>query len=233
MPKFKILKILNNEIYLSNKDELHIKKSLRKKIGDKIFCFDDSNEYESIITSIDKLKLEIVTKQKIKNDVLNLNIYLGVIEKNNFELAVKKLNEINCKSITPVLFERSQNNINLNYERLARIISESSKQCHRYIDLELKDTLNFNEFIKQIKNDKLNIVAFQETKQNFSFNDIKYSDKINLIIGPEGGFSKKELETLEENCLFLKLTNTILKSETAAIYLASILSYEMGRKNEQ
>ncbi|MGL5640310.1 MAG: 16S rRNA (uracil(1498)-N(3))-methyltransferase [Mycoplasmoidaceae bacterium] len=233
MPKFKISKILNNEIYLSNEDELHIKKSLRKKIGDKLFCFDNINEYETRITSLDKLKLEIISKHKLKNDTLNLNIYLGVIDKNNFELAVRKLNEINCKSITPVLFERSQKNIKLNYDRLNKIIIESSKQCFRYIDLDLKDTIRFNELIDEIKNDKFNILAYQESKNFFSFNDIKYSDKINLIIGPEGGFSKKELEMLKNNCYFLKLTNTILKSETAAIYIASILSFNLGSKNEK
>ncbi|MDE7075031.1 MAG: 16S rRNA (uracil(1498)-N(3))-methyltransferase, partial [Malacoplasma sp.] len=40
---------------------------------------------------------------------------------------------------------------------------------------------------------------------------------------PEGGFSEKETLELPRKCSFLKLTNTILKSETAAIYLASIL----------
>ncbi|MGL5246045.1 MAG: 16S rRNA (uracil(1498)-N(3))-methyltransferase [Mycoplasmoidaceae bacterium] len=233
MPKFKIYKILNNNIYLSNEDELHIKKSLRKKIGDKLFCFDNLNEYETIITSINKLELEIINKHELKNDISNLNIYLGVIDKNNFELATRKLNEINCKSITPVLFERSQKNINLNYDRLNKIISESSKQCFRHIDLELNETISFNQLLNKIKNDKFNILAYQESNKNFSFDDIKYNDKINLIVGPEGGFSIKELNTLQDNCFFLKLTNTILKSETAAIYLASILSFNTGSKNEK
>ncbi|MGL5591658.1 MAG: 16S rRNA (uracil(1498)-N(3))-methyltransferase [Mycoplasmoidaceae bacterium] len=233
MPKFKIYKILNNEIYLSDEDELHIKKSLRKKIGDKLFCFDSQNEYETIITSIDKLKLEIINKHKLENNTLNLNIYLGLIDKNNFELAVRKLNEINCKSITPVLFERSQKNIKLNYDRLNKIISESSKQCFRFTDLELNYPISFNELLNKIEKDKFNILAYQETKEIFSFDDIKYNDKINLIIGPEGGFSKKELDILEKYCFFLKLTKTILKSETAAIYLASILSFNIGSKNEK
>ena len=159
MPKFKILKILNNVIFLSEEDELHIKKSLRKKIGDKLFCFDDLNEYETLIKSTDKLKLEIVSKHVLSNDVLNINIFLGVIDKNNFELALRKLNEINCKSITPVFFERSQKNIKLNFERLNKIISESSKQCYRHIDLKINNSINFNELIKEIENKKFDIVA--------------------------------------------------------------------------
>lgn len=233
MPKFKILKILNNVIFLSEEDELHIKKSLRKKIGDKLFCFDDLNEYETLIKSTNKLKLEIVSKHVLSNDVLNINIFLGVIDKNNFELALRKLNEINCKSITPVFFERSQKNIKLNFERLNKIISESSKQCYRHIDLKINNSINFNELIKEIENNKFNILAYQDASENFLFHDIKYNDKINLIVGSEGGFSKKELEILKKNCSFLKLTNTILKSETAAIYLASILTFNIGNKNEK
>ncbi|MGL4617202.1 MAG: 16S rRNA (uracil(1498)-N(3))-methyltransferase [Mycoplasmoidaceae bacterium] len=233
MPKFKICKILNDEIHLSIEDQLHIKKSLRKKIGDKIFCFDNLNEYETIITSIDKLKLRIINKKELKNNILNLNIYLGVIDKNNFELAVRKLNEINCKSITPVMFKRSQKNIKLNYDRLNKIISESSKQCFRHIDLELNKIISFNELLNQIGNNNFNILAHQGAKKIFLFDDIKYNDKINLIIGPEGGFSTNELEKLKNSCSFLKLTETILKSETAAIYLASILSFNIGSKNEK
>lgn len=233
MPKFKISKILNNEIFLSEEDELHIKKSLRKKIGDKLFCFDDLNEYETIIKSTDKLKLEIVSKHALSNDVLNINIFLGVIDKNNFELALRKLNEINCKSITPVFFERSQKNIKLNFERLNKIISESSKQCYRHIDLKINNSINFNELIKEIENNKFNILAYQDASEKNLFDDIKYNDKINLIVGPEGGFSERELEILKKNCSFLKLTNTILKSETAAIYLASILTFNIGNKNEK
>ncbi len=233
MPKFKISKILNNEIFLSEEDELHIKKSLRKKIGDKLSCFDDLNEYKTIIKSTDKLKLEIVSKHALSNDILNINIFLGVIDKNNFELALRKLNEINCKSITPVFFERSQKNIKLNFERLSKIISESSKQCYRHIDLKINNSINFNELIKEIENNKFNILAYQDASEKNLFDDIKYNDKINLIVGPEGGFSERELEILRKNCSFLKLTNTILKSETAAIYLASILTFNIGNKNEK
>jgi 16S rRNA (uracil1498-N3)-methyltransferase len=48
-------------------------------------------------------------------------------------------------------------------------------------------------------------------------------------VGPEGGFSNKEINLLMENGFkTISLGNTILRAETAAIYITSIFRYMMG-----
>ncbi len=234
MPKFKIQKIKNSKIIISDNDINHIIKSLRKKDGDYIFCLNDDFEYKCVIKK-DPFELEIVDKKELKKDLKDIHIYMGVIEKQNLELIVKKLNELNCKKMTPVYFERSQNNIKINYDRLKKIVFESSKQCHRNIDLVIEKEIFFNEMIENIQNNNLNIFAYQHSK-NYSFNEknINLNEKINLIIGPEGGLTEKEIEILSKISYTINLSSTILKSETAAIFLASIVMYEIRKnKNEK
>lgn len=50
---------------------------------------------------------------------------------------------------------------------------------------------------------------------------IKKGSKIGLIIGPAGGFSLIEHQQLKKRGVGIKLANTILKSETAAISLVN------------
>ncbi|MDE5545142.1 MAG: RNA methyltransferase, partial [Malacoplasma sp.] len=157
----------------------------------------------------------------------DITCFLGIIKKHNFELAVQKLNELNIKKIVPVYFNYSQKNYTLNFERLEKIISESKKQCNRKSDLIITNPIVFNDLINELGNYENNFLAYEKQKYS-EWDKIKQDtnrslNKISFIVGPEGGFSEKEIIELQKKCLSLKLTNTILKSETAVIYLASIL----------
>ena len=53
--------------------------------------------------------------------------------------------------------------------------------------------------------------------------------KIGIIIGPEGGIEKEEVENLKENgAKVITLGKRILRTETVAFVLASIIMYELG-----
>ncbi|MDE5952871.1 MAG: RNA methyltransferase, partial [Malacoplasma sp.] len=158
----------------------------------------------------------------------DITCFLGVIKKHNFELAVQKLNELNIKKIVPIYFDYSQKNYTLNFDRLNKIILESKKQCNRQSDLIICKPMIFKDLVIELDNYENNFLAYEnqncsewdKIKKDKNKNSI---NKVSFIIGPEGGFSEKEILELQKKCSFLKLTNTILKSETAAIYLASIL----------
>ncbi|MGL4647165.1 MAG: 16S rRNA (uracil(1498)-N(3))-methyltransferase [Mycoplasmoidaceae bacterium] len=231
MPKFKALKIKDDQVFIDDKDLIHLKKSLRKKVGDLITCYDEHFEYECILSDLNNHALKIKNQKKVNWEVDNLHIYLGVIQKNNFEIAAIKLNELNCQSLTPVYFQRSQKNIKINYDRMQKIILESSKQCYRHHDLVIREPISGSKLIDQLRNDEFNFLAYQEVN-NYEINlKRNYNNKINLVIGPEGGFTNEELKNLLAIAKPIKLTKTILKSETAAICLASIVLNEMRRED--
>lgn len=227
---FKI-EILKNKIIFNHHDIHHIVKVLRKKQNDIIDCTDFvSNLYKTKIVSISPFIVEVIEINPITNHPYEINFYLGVIKKPNFELAIKMLNELNIKEITPVYFDYSQKNIILDYDRLYRIIEESSKQCKRMIPIKINKSINFDELLNQIKNGN-NFYANEkeESKSLKDFSFLEPFQKLNLIVGPEGGFSEKENNLLKSNSHSIKLTNSILRAETAAIYMGSLFIEELKK----
>ncbi len=230
---FKAEKIKDNSIYLYKDDVHHILDVLHKKTNDIIFCSFETIIYECRIKDIKPFLLEVISQKEYDLKPYPLNIYMAVIDKKNFEIVVRSLNELNCNSITPVYLQRSQHNIILDEKRMDRIVEESNKQCCRTNGLIINKSINFNQLIELINNQKENwFFAYENEESNFQNISIKENKPINLIIGPEGGFTIQEAETLiNNNVNSIKLTNTILRAETAAIYLASVLIEKIKEEN--
>ncbi|MBD5445760.1 MAG: 16S rRNA (uracil(1498)-N(3))-methyltransferase [Mycoplasma sp.] len=222
--------IKDNKAYFNKQDSYHITHVLRKKINSIIKCYSvaDKISFDAKIISLKPLVglIDLSSIKKFNDKNVDITCYLGVIKKNNFELAAEKLNEIGIKKMVPVLFERSQNNINLDFERINKICYESCKQCNRMMPIEVESIINFAEMIKKlVEIDSVFVADIADDSISLSSYDSLFGKKVAYIIGPEGGFTKDEIVIFKKirNLKFLKLTDNILRSETAAIYLGSIL----------
>ena len=107
---------------------------------------------------------------------------------------------------------------NVNDERLRKIAFTAAKQCGRSVIPEISETLRFKDYLEITSGAKL---VFHESGNLLDGKiqlNIKNNNELNLIIGPEGDFSEKEIDTLKnDNATFLNLGNRRLRSETAVI----------------
>lgn len=207
----KEVKILNPEIIKQ------IRVVLRLKIGDKIVLSDGKgNEAETIITSIskDEILCEIENKLPGKENKKKVNLYLAILKKENFELAVQKVVEIGVSSITPIITERTIKT-GLNEERLNKIILEASEQCGRNIVPILFPILNFkNALIDGCKSNEKIIFHFTEKE----YQPGKNINEVSIFVGPEGGFTEKEIKLAKNfDYAIASLGPLTLRGETAAI----------------
>lgn len=220
--------IENDSFDISERGLIHQWRNVfRYNVGSQVILFDGSGfEYLCLITSLRNLGATVsVIEKKQNNQSFRRNVWLclGVIKKDNFELALAKATELGINHITPVLFERSLKK-NLNEERLQKIITESSEQSGQFFTPELHkmetlESLFKSGFLPQYK------IAIDP--EGVPFHQYVVGNKfpnIAVFVGSEGGFTKKEIEFFRSyNVPILSLGTQILRAETATIAVSSLL----------
>ncbi|WP_279144080.1 16S rRNA (uracil(1498)-N(3))-methyltransferase [Helicobacter pullorum] len=133
----------------------------------------------------------------------------AMIDPKIIEKTLPFLNELNLQKITFFYAEYSQKNFKLNLERIQRILENSCEQCGRITLLEIEVLENLQEVLEKYPNAGV---------LDFGGEELKCSLEIPILVGTEGGFSKKEREALKNNPKYTATSCNILRSETAAIY---------------
>lgn len=221
----------NNNFLLTDSDIHHIKKVMRCKTNDKIEVVYDKTVYLCNIDNIETLTLSIIDSYKEERESnIKLTIAVALVQEQKFDLILQKLTELGVETIIPVKTERSIVKIDKTKEqkkknRWETICKEASEQSHRVTTPEICEIITLKEIVNMKK--QLNLICSlnESTKplEEYLTNDIK---EILFIIGPEGGFSPKEEEYLyEQGFNRTTLGKRVLRVETAAIYVASIINY--------
>ena len=212
---------------LKGKEHIHIKKVLRKKEGQKV-KFTNGNSYcfsAKIISILEKeSNFEIISKTKFKTPPF-LHLGMSLLKsQTRFEIFLEKAVEIGVSEITPLICERSQKK-NMNLKRSVNILISALKQSNKYFLPKLNEPQNFKNFIKKNKEEN-KLIATCENYQKKDITKAYNSKKNNLImIGPEGDFSKSELEKAKlAGFKFVSLGETRLRAETAGIMACAIFS---------
>lgn len=242
MPKFFVSnkQIKNNiNIEIIGTDVNHIKNVLRKKAGDLL---------NISITDIKKdcvVEIETLTEQKVICKIkeytdantepsIKVTIFQGLPKSDKMELIIQKAVELGVYDIYPVNMERCIVKLKDKEKKLSRwqkISEVASKQSGRSIIPEIKSCIEIKDICNFISQYDKIIVAYEEEKQNTLKLELKKinSDikKIGIVIGPEGGIDKKEIEILKRSgANIVTLGNRILRTETVALNILSCIMYE-------
>lgn len=222
---------VNNKITLLDSDIHHIKKVMRMNINDNIEVIYDKKLY--LCKIIDNYDIEIVNEINEDNELnIDITIAIGLVKEQKFDLILQKLTELGVKEIIPLAMERSiikldKAKIDKKVERWNSICKEASEQSKRNIIPKVNLPMTLNELVKLNYDKKL--VCSVKQKDNFINKYLQFKDeyvKMIIVIGPEGGVSDKEEEFLNNNdFISVSLGSRVLRVETAAIYVASVINY--------
>jgi 16S rRNA (uracil1498-N3)-methyltransferase len=214
------------EITLSDHDLIHqLLNVFRLRDGSEIIIFDGSGfEYVSQIISISKkgLVLEIISTSSKPQPTQKVALYLALIKKGNFELAVEKATELGVTEIHPIISERSEKK-GINMERLQKIVKEASEQSGRVILPLIYPQLTLETVVSQQKSQNEVPVVFHidpdsSAAPNPSLSKERKGSGVAAFVGPEGGWTEKEIALFKENNFeFRSLGQNILRAETAAV----------------
>ncbi|MCK5595578.1 16S rRNA (uracil(1498)-N(3))-methyltransferase [bacterium] len=214
---------------------------LRLKTGDSILIVDKiNNVWEALIEDVgDKcLKLRIIVLLKEENKELPAKIclYQSVLKNKNTDLVIQKATELGVFEIHPIITRRSvaipkEDRSKKQVERWQKIAEGASEQSGRIVVPKVFDLMSIGDSLRALPEGCFCIVPWEEeNKINIKsiFRKKSTNDPIAVFIGPEGGFDYEEVKAIRDlGGISVSLGARILRSETAAIYLMSVLNYEL------
>ena len=249
MPKFFVddNQIYENNIEVINDDVKHIKKVLRKNIGDTIeVC--NRNTGDNFLCKITEFKdgkiicnIDKIIENKAENNIY-INIFQGLPKLDKMEYIIQKSVELGVSEITPLNMKRCVVKIDVKDEskkiqRWNKISEVAAKQCGRNIIPKVNSVAKIKEIGDLCNDYDIILVAYEGEKNNklkkvlkelkSTYNTDKIL-KIAIVIGTEGGIDKEEVEELNkiDNTKIITLGDRILRTETVALNMTSIIMYE-------
>lgn len=247
--------INKDEIKILNEDVNHIKNVLRLTVADEIIICDEDNSinYMCNISEIEKdfiiCKIKEILPNKAESNV-DITIYQGLPKADKMELIIQKSTELGANKIVPVALKRcivklEGKDEKKKIERWQKIAEVASKQSGRDLIPKIENIQKVTNIVENINNFDLFFVAYEEEKETFlkdvlknisPLKNSKENIKVGFLIGPEGGIAKEEVETLKNaGAKVISLGNRILRTETVALSVTSIIMYELenfGGSNE-
>lgn len=214
---------LNTTIALSKPQSHYIKNVLRGQVEDNILVFNGRDgEFKGKIISLGKaVEINIIEKNKEQEtEQVNLTLIFAPIKFGRIDYLVQKATELGVSKLQPVFTGRTIVK-RINLERLRANIIEATEQSERLTIPEIGDAIDLEDVINQNKDMK--ILLCDETLKGKPIYDVLTGlDKdgnYGILIGPEGGFTQKELASLHEcsNITPVSLGKRILRADTAAV----------------
>jgi 16S rRNA (uracil1498-N3)-methyltransferase len=207
----------------------YLTKVMRIKENQFFSLFNKNGEWEAKILRISKTIVEFKTTKQIrqKENTKELWLAFSPIKSNYQNFMIQKATELGVTKFLPIIFERTIVR-KINKERLEKIVIEASEQSNRINVPKIEDSQNLENFLK---NSLVDLIFTDLNSNNKKIDKSKLSDKpICIIIGPEGDFSEDErVQILNfKEVQALKISDNILRSETAVISTISIVNYAIN-----
>lgn len=249
MPKFFVTdeNINNNKIRIVGEDVNHIKNVLRKKMGDQLtICNADiANDYLCEIVELeeDEIKCNILERLETNSESnIKVTILQGLPKADKMELVIQKAVELGVYDITPVEMKRCVVKLTdkdkvKKLQRWQKIAEVAAKQSGRNRIPQINDMISVKNVCNLCTEYDIVIVAYENEKENklkYELEKLKEKQindlKIAVLIGPEGGIDKEEIDRLKESgSKIVTLGNRILRTETVALNILSIIMYEFEK----
>ena len=228
-----------NDIFLRDDNFHHIKNVLRLAEGDKILVkTGDSLSYVCEIAGFEEGAVVCDISERIEEDTelpVNVAVFQGVPKGDKMELVIQKCTELGARKIVPVLTQRSVVKLDdkkkkQKKDRWEKIAENASEQSRRGVVCDVDVPVSFKEAISAAGEYDHIIFpyecadGFEHTREVFS--GVNAGESVALFIGPEGGFSDEEVsQAREAGAEVVTLGRRILRTETAALYVLSVLGY--------
>lgn len=227
-------KLKDNKFELRDDDMYHITRVMRMTSGDKIEVVCNENVYLCCLENVNnKLEISVVSViEKEKKEIKEKVLIIPLLKEAKMDLILQKATELGVDKIIPVIMERSI--IKLEKDKEIKKLERWSKICKEASEQSMRLNIPIISNVKTLKDleklDGLKVVCSTKEKKNsikLFLQSHKTYDRINIVIGPEGGLAPKEEEYLNSiGFESITLGEQIMRVETVPMYILSVINYE-------
>jgi len=219
----------------------HLMKVLRLRAGDFVTVFDNTGwEHEAIIETLTSERGELKIVESHPSDrepSIAINLAVGLTKGEKLDWVIEKATELGVTSIIPfssnyTVPKLDGDKIQKRSVRWRKIVVSAAKQCGRSRIPEVRSLCSFENFVRESWPETLKLIFWEnETEQSVHelFQKCHEAKSVLLAIGPEGGFSKREVELASaQGFQSVHMGRRILRAETAAIAALAVVQFLWG-----
>ena len=232
-PKRFFVENIAEEVELPLSESRHAKNVLRLAEGDEVTLFDGSGkEYSAVVTRADRQGITVhVVRENVSDREPGTWVFLliGALKGDKTELVVQKATELGVSRIGVFSSRYCSAYMNENkLERLNRVAREAAKQCLRASVPRVEYYETLEEALRAGSECVTRLFAcefLEETEKDL----IDTGATVCAVVGSEGGFAEEEYALAQRlGYCGVSLGKRILRAETAAIALLSVVMHEAG-----
>ena len=219
-----------------------IARVLRMRPGDHLVVLDDSGwEFEAQLLAVqpELVRGEVVSRRVVSGEPqTRITLYQGVLKSDRFEFVLQKGTELGVVEFVPLVTARTvaldRDAPGKKHSRWQAIVQEAAEQSRRGRKPALQGAMPFAQACEEVsRRAGLKLLPWEEESGLCLRNALRAAAGIggvvHLFVGPEGGFSREEVELARGHGLLpVTLGRRILRAETAGLVAAAAILYERG-----
>jgi len=234
--------VSDSRVTLCPEESHHVARVLRLKAGTQIELFDGKGHlFLAEIERIDKsVRVRLVSRQRVVGaQGVGLWLFQADLKGKKMDLVVQKSTELGVQRFFPFTCSRSQGRVGgerrkRKSERWQKLIEGACKQSMRLTLMTCEKEQSMAELLRTHARSGSpgTRLLFWEGEADFSLSHVDWQepgDSVCLMLGPEGGFSEREIGAAREyGWQTVSLGAQVLRAETATIAALSIVQHQLG-----
>jgi 16S rRNA (uracil1498-N3)-methyltransferase len=220
----------------------HITRVLRMGRGDRLILMDRKGaRFQAMITSTGGSEVSVILEKSLPQpppSPVEITLCQALLRPHAMDYVIQKTSELGADSIIPFFSERTvvgpgSDRGTKKLRHWQEVAQNAAKQSDRARPATVGPLFAFGDLLARWKDEEaIKIILWEEEAARDLKTFIRSSsppERVVGLIGPEGGFSPKEIKIASEaGFLSASLGRRVLRAETAAVTLVAIIQYEWG-----